>query len=78
MNIEQARRNAWERAVINSYLSGVERDPKQDEYMEAYFKGERSKEETIKGLEAMIKNKIIITEPNSDTKLKLIYRKQRK
>lgn len=27
---EQARRKAWERAVINSYLSGLERDPKQD------------------------------------------------
>lgn len=74
---EQARRKAWERAVINSYLSGLERDPKQDEYMEAYFKGGRSQEETIKGLEAMIKNKLMLKDPNIYAKLKLTYRKQK-
>lgn len=50
---EQRRRKAWERAVVSSALEGLERDPKEDEYMEAYFKGERTKEETVKGLQRM-------------------------
>lgn len=45
--------------------------------MEAYFKGGRSQEETIKGLEAMIKNKLMLKDPNISAKLKLTYRKQK-
>lgn len=52
---EQRRRKAWERAVVNAALSGLPRNPKTDEYMETYFKGERSKEDTFKGLQIMAK-----------------------
>lgn len=47
---EARRRKAWEKACVSTALEGLERNPEADEWLEEFFIGNRSKEDTMKGL----------------------------